>query len=164
MNASFTHARTHAILLYIYCNMTRESYILINDDIIMNNSNLHTAKKEKNDEFYTRYEDIEKEIKHYDLKGLSVYSPCDDYRHSNFVKYFTDNFQALGITKYCATNYDIGEGSYKYEYDGKGTKITRLEGNGDFRSEECSRIRDEYDIVITNPPFSLFRDFIKWLE
>lgn len=129
------------------------------------NANLHNAKKAKNDEFYTRYEDIEKEIQHYDLKGLRVYCPCDDYRWSNFVKYFKDNFQALGITLLTATNYDLGEGAFKYVYDGQKESIVPLQGNGDFRSEECTKIKDdECDIVITNPPFSLFREFIKWLE
>lgn len=128
-----------------------------------NNTNLHNAKSAKNDEFYTRYEDIEKEIVNYDLKGMSVYSPCDDYRVSNFTKYFTDHFEELGITRYCCTNYDNGDGAWKYEYDGKNTTITQLEGNGDFRSAECTAIKDEYDCVITNPPFSLFRDFIKWM-
>lgn len=128
-----------------------------------NNSNLHNAKKAKNDSFYTRYKDIEKEIKHYDLKGMSIYSPCDDYRWSNFPKYFTEHFEELGITKYCCTNYDIGDGAWKYEYDGKNTTITQLEGNGDFRSPECTAIKDEYDTIVTNPPFSLMRDFIKWM-
>lgn len=129
----------------------------------MNNENLHRAKKEKNDEFYTRYEDIEAEVTNYDLKGKSVYSPCDDYRWSNFKKYFVDHFKELGITRYCCTNYDIGDGAYMYQYDGKQERITRLQGDGDFRSEECCRIRDAYDIIITNPPFSMIRDFIKWL-
>lgn len=130
----------------------------------MKNTNLHKAKREKNDEFYTRYEDIEKEVKHYNLSGMSVYSPCDDYRFSNFKKYFVDNFKTLGITKYCCTNYDIGNGAYRYEYDGVNETITKLEGNGDFRTEECSKIKDDYDVVITNPPFSIFRDFINWLK
>ena len=130
----------------------------------MKNTNLHKAKREKNDEFYTRYEDIEKEVKHYNLNGMSVYSPCDDYRFSNFKKYFVDNLNTLGITKYCCTNYDIGDGAYRYEYDGINETITQLEGNGDFRSEECSKIKDDYDVVITNPPFSMFRDFINWLK
>lgn len=129
-----------------------------------NNAKLHRAKNAKNDEFYTRYEDIENEVSHYNLKGMSIYCPCDDYRWSNFVKYFHDNFHKLGITKLCATNFNIGEGAYKYVYDGKNEVITELEGNGDFRSEECTNIKDEYDCVITNPPFSLFREFVRWLD
>lgn len=129
----------------------------------MKNTNLHTAKKEKNDEFYTLYQDIEKEVKNYNLKGLSIYSPCDDYRVSNFTKYFIDNFNDLGITKYCCTNYSDTGDSWKFEYDGNNTTITKLEGNGDFRSAECTAIKDEYDCIITNPPFSLFREFVKWM-
>ena len=130
------------------------------------NSNLHRAKKNKNDEFYSRYEDIEKEMEHYtyQLYGMWVYSPCDDYRWSNFKKYFTNNFERLGLKHFTCTNYDLGEGAFRYDYDGEKETITRLEGNGDFRSEECTKIKDECDIVITNEPFSLFRDFIYWLD
>ena len=128
------------------------------------NESLHKAKKAKNDEFYTRYEDIEKEIQHYNLNGMRVYCPCDDWRWSNFVKYFKDNFEKLGITYLVATNYDIGEGAWKYTYNGVKETADRLEGNGDFRSEECTKIKnEECDIVVTNPPFSLFREFVKWL-
>lgn len=130
------------------------------------NSNLHQAKKAKNDEFYTQYEDIEKELVHYkdELAGKWVYCPCDDYRWSNFVKYFKDNYEELKLKHLTATNYDIGDGAYRYDYNGKEETITRLENNGDFRSEECTKIKDECDIVITNPAFSLFRDFIQWLQ
>ena len=84
----------------------------------MSNDNLHTAKKVKNDEFYTRYEDIDKELKHYNLKGKSIYCNTDDYRKSNFVKYFVDNFNRLGIGKITATCFDNGNGAYIYQYDG----------------------------------------------
>lgn len=130
------------------------------------NKNLHEAKKNKNDEFYTRYEDIEKEMVHYDkehFKDKIVYCPCDDYRWSNFVKYFKDHFKDLGLKMLYATNYDIGDGAWKYRYDGVTEVVVKAEGNGDFRSEECTRIKDGCDIVITNPPFSLFREFVKWL-
>lgn len=130
------------------------------------NDNLHQAKKEKNDEFYTQLSDIEKEVRNYwdELKGKSVYCPCDDYRTSNFVRYFKNNFDEIGITRLTATNFDIGNGAYKYVYDGENETITELEGNGDFRSDECTKIKDEEcDVVITNPPFSLFRAFIKWI-
>ncbi len=128
------------------------------------NTNLHQAKKAKNDEFYTRYEDIEKEVQYYDLKGMRVYCPCDDYHWSNFVKYFKDNYEKLGITGLVATNYDIGDGAWKYTYDGKTETVVKLEGDGDFRSEECTRIKDEEcDIVVTNPPFSLFRKYVEQL-
>lgn len=129
----------------------------------MNNSYLHRARKAKNDEFYTRYADIELELQHYNLKGKSVYSPCDDYRFSQFTKFFTENFDRLGITRYCCTNYNIGDGSYRYEYDGRNTFIFEMNGDGDFHSDECCSIRDEYDIVITNPPFSLCGDFFPWV-
>lgn len=126
----------------------------------MSNKNLHKAKSVKNDEFYTRYEDIEKELKYYDLKGKSVYCNTDDYRKSNFVKYFIDNFNSLGITKITATCFDNGDGVYMYQYDGENATHRELGGNGDFRSEECVELLKQSDLVVTNPPFSLFREFI----
>lgn len=130
------------------------------------NEHLHKAKKKKNDEFYTRLVDIEKELSHYQdqLEGKWVYSPCDDYRWSNFPKYFTEHFTELGLKHYTSTCYDIGDGAWRYDYDGENTTITQLQGNGDFQSEECTQIMKDCDIVITNPPFSLFRSFIKWLN
>lgn len=130
------------------------------------NKNLITAKKAKNDEFYTRYEDIEKEIIHYKdhLKGKWIYSPCDDYRWSNFKVYFKEHFKELGLKHYTCTCFDIGNGAWRYDYDGEKETITQLEGNGDFSSDECTRIKNECDIVITNPPFSMFREFVKWLN
>ena len=130
------------------------------------NNNLLNAKRAKNDEFYTRIEDIEKEIPHYKehLKGKWVYSPCDDFRWSAFKKYFTTNFDELGLSHYTCTCYDIGEGAWRYDYDGTKETAVRLEGDGDFRSEECTKIKDECDVVITNPPFSLFREFIGWMD
>lgn len=132
----------------------------------MANEHLHKAKKQKNDEFYTRYADIEKEVSHYrdQLEGKWVYSPCDDYRWSNFPKYFVDNFHSLGLSHYTCTNYDLGDGAWRYDYDGETETITQLQGNGDFQSEECTEIMKQADIVITNPPFSLWRKFIKWLN
>lgn len=130
------------------------------------NRHLKQAKHNKNDEFYTQYKDIENEIVHYkeQLKNKWVYSPCDDYRCSEFKNYFVTNFSALDLKHYTCTNYDIGEGAFRYDYDGVTETITPLEGNGDFRSEECTKIKDECDIVITNPPFSQFRDFVKWMD
>lgn len=129
------------------------------------NENLHKAKKAKNDEFYTMYEDIEKEMVHYTehLKGKWVYSPFDDYRKSNFVKYFTDHFKDLGLRHYTATCIDLGDGAWRYDYDGENTTVTALE-NGDYACPECTAIKDACDIVISNPPFSKFRDIIKWLD
>lgn len=131
------------------------------------NKNLIEAKKVKNDEFYTRYEDIEKEVVHYknQLKGRIVYCPCDDYRWSNFPRYFKEHFKEYGLKMLICTNYDIGDGAWKYSYDGVNEVVDELKGNGDFRSEECTRIKDmEGVVVITNPPFSLFREFINWLK
>lgn len=129
------------------------------------NAHLNSAKINKEDEFYTRYEDIEKEMEHYTehLKAKVVYCPCDDYRWSNFVNYFKDNYDRLGLKGLIASNYDIGQGAYVYEYDGKSGVVRRLEGNGDFRSAECIEFLKEADVVVTNPPFSLFREYVKQL-
>lgn len=128
-----------------------------------NNNNLHTAKKEKNDEFYTRIEDIDKELKHYNLKGKSIYCNTDDYRKSNFVKYFVDNFNRLEIGRITATCFDNGNGAYMYQYDGINAIQRKLEGNGDFRSAECVELLKQSDVVVTNPPFSLFREYVAQL-
>lgn len=127
------------------------------------NSNLHKARKARADEFYTQYEDIEKEIQNYNLDGKKIYCNCDDYRYSNFIKYFKNNFNRLKISVLTASNYDNGEGAYRYEYDGVEEKITALKGNGDFCSEECVELLKEADVVITNPPFSLFREYVALL-
>ena len=129
----------------------------------MKNTNLNKAKKAKNDCFYTLLKDVEKEVSQYDLTGKVIYCNCDDYRYSNFVKYFKDNFEILKIKKLIATNYDMGEGAFIYEYDGINEKVRELIGNGDFRSPECIAYLQEADIVCTNPPFSLFREYIKQL-
>lgn len=131
------------------------------------NKNLHAAKKAKNDEFYTLYEDIDKEVRHYwaELKGKKIYCPCDDYRSSNFVRYFKDNYDKIGLAGLTATNYDIGDGAWKYTYDGRAEAVERLEGDGDFRSPEITAIKDGWaDVVITNPPFSLWREFFAWVN
>ena len=124
-------------------------------------SSLHKAKKAKNDEFFTRREDIDNELQHYSFNGV-VYCNCDDYRVSEFINYFKDNFKKLGIKKLIATNFDNGKGSFKYEYDGI-EKIIPLKQNGDFRSPECIDILQEADIVVTNPPFSLFIPYVEQL-
>lgn len=134
---------------------------------------MNKARGRMNDEFYTQYSTIEDELKHYkqQLKGKVVYCNCDDYRWSNFVKYFKDNFEKLGIKRLYATHYinqtrnlfNLTEHIDKpnlYEYDGKLEKISRLKENGDFRSEECLEILRKSDIIITNPPFSLVRYLI----
>lgn len=138
------------------------------------NSNLHTAKKVKNDEFYTRYEDIEAEVMKYRkyFKGKVVYLPCDDpaEKKSEFWSFFVNNFDAFGLKKLIATHYNEDGKAYKiwienditndgYIDDGDALQED-LTGNGDFRSPECIEILDESDIVCTNPPFSLMKEFL----
>ena len=139
------------------------------------NENLHKAKTAKNDEFYTQLSDIEKEMVHYKqhFNGKTVYCNCDDARESNFFKYFSLNFEKLGLKKLITTGYKAdGQGVVLiYEGDKNGNRnpdteeitIRPLQGNGDFRSEECIEFLKEADIVVTNPPFSLFREYIAQL-
>lgn len=139
------------------------------------NKNLHSAKKEKNDEFYTLYEDIEKEVEEYkdQLKDKIIFCNCDDPESSNFWKYLSNNFTYYGLKKLISSHYDPNGNSYKLEIsrdinnDGILNKLdtqkTPFKGNGDFRSDECIEILKECDIVITNPPFSLFREYITQL-
>lgn len=130
------------------------------------NSNLYKAAIAKNDEFYTQYEDIEKEVPLYKeyLKDKIIYCNCDNPEWSNFYKYFKDNFKELGIKKLITTHYNKDGNSYKLELSADNTISKReLDGNGDFRNEECIKILKESDIVISNPPFSLFREYIKVL-
>jgi hypothetical protein len=141
----------------------------------MGNRNLNKAKREKNDEFYTQREDIENELKHYrsHFKDKVIYLNCDDHRESEFFKYFAMNFEFLGIKKLISTHYHPTEPTYKLEItgdhnsDGKvdldDAVLTKLEGNGDFRNQECIDILKEVDIVVTNPPFSLFREYVAQL-
>ena len=139
------------------------------------NTNLHSAKKAKNDEFYTQLSDIEKEMAHYKdfFKGKVVYCNCDDARESNFFKFFSNNFESLGLKKLISTGYkENGKGvKLVYEGDKNGNfmvddaeiSVTELEGSGDFRSEECIELLKECDVVVTNPPFSLFREYVAQL-
>ena len=132
----------------------------------MRNNNLNKSRRVKNDEFYTQYVDIENECKHYiDLfKDQWIYLPCDS-EESNFWKYFIDHFKEYSIKRLTATHINLdGTPSYRLDYDGSEVIKTALKGNGDFRSEECTIIKDECDMVITNPPFSLFREFVQWLQ
>ena len=131
----------------------------------MGNKNLRKAKKEKNDEFYTQITDIEKELKYYkeQFKDKTVFCNCDDPEYSNFWKYFYLNFEHLGLKKLIATHYEKEKPSYKLEYDGKKTIKTTLNQNGDFRSPEAVEILKKADIVVTNPPFSLFREYMAQL-
>lgn len=171
----------------------------------MANSNLTNAKNAKNDEFYTQYHDIEKEIMaylEYDpnvFRDKTVLLPCDDPEWSNFTKFFAQNFERLGLKKLISTSYAPDSKNYKSNYaptlfesnnpqfdkkktvkngkiftltsdktgDGKidsnDIEWTYLKGDGDFRSDEIKKLRDEADIIITNPPFSLFREFLAWI-
>jgi hypothetical protein len=169
------------------------------------NENLGNARKAKNDEFYTQFHDIEKEMNAYLEYNADVFRdkvvllPCDDPEWSNFTKYFAQNFEKLGLKKLISTSYapnskplelDAQPTLFEMEspqYDaskavqnGKIFTLHRdttgdnvinvddlewdyLEGNGDFRSPEVTKLRDEADVVITNPPFSLFREFLAWI-
>ncbi len=170
----------------------------------MANFNLANAKNTKNDEFYTQYVDIEKEMNAYRefdpnvFRGKTVLLPCDDPEWSNFTKYFAQNFETLGLKKLISTSYapnsrpvnmisqptlfEIESPQFdevKTKANGKIFTLTRdrsgdgrinvedleweyLAGDGDFRSDEICRLRDEADVIITNPPFSLFREFLDW--
>src|SRR5699024_9595895 len=149
------------------------------------NKNLQKAQRDKNDEFYTRLEDIENELRHYKhhFKDKVVYCNCDDPRVSNFFHYFSYNFEHLGLKKLITTCYQSqerdlfsqhdSEQAIKLEYNGEtdGGKVPKAEsigieylnGDGDFRSEECIEFLKEADIVVTNPPFSLFREYVAQL-
>jgi hypothetical protein len=139
------------------------------------NANLHKASTGKNDEFYTQLSDIEKELGHYKehFKNKVVFCNCDDPEESNFWNYFAQNFEFLGLKKLIATHFQTEKPSYKLEIikdinrDGKINKLdtvkTKLKQNGDFRSPECIDILKGADIVVTNPPFSLFREYVAQL-
>lgn len=149
------------------------------------NSNLGRARNKKNDEFYTRLSDIENELRFYKdhFKGKVVYCNCDDPRKGGFFHYFSHNFDHLGLKKLITTcyknkNIDLfsrsdSEQAISLEYcgDKNGNRVPDLEeigikhlkGDGDFRSEECIDLLKQADIVVTNPPFSLFREYISQL-
>lgn len=170
----------------------------------MANANLSKAKAGKNDEFYTQYADIQKEVNAYleynadVFRNKTILLPCDDPEWSNFTKFFAQNFEQFGIRKLISTSYapeakkikswspTLFETESPY-YDADKSKTngkifildhdtdangrtdiddlewSYLEGNGDFRSDEVKCLRDEADTIITNPPFSLFREFVKWI-
>ena len=146
------------------------------------NKYLKDANKNKNDEFYTQLTDIEKELRHYKehFKNKIIYCNCDDPRVSNFFKYFYLNFEHFGLKRLittCYKNQEIdlfsqnnSEKAVWIEYEGGGDihkfdniKVKELKGDGDFRSEECIEILKTADIVVTNPPFSLFREYVAQL-
>lgn len=142
------------------------------------NGSLHAAKRAKNDEFYTLFPEIEKEILAYTthdpdtFRGKTILLPADDPEWSNFTKFFAMAFGPLGIKKVISTSYNPGGKGKKFVLDrdvtgdGKVTladlQVEDLDGDGDFRSPEVTALRDEADIIITNPPFSLFREFLAW--
>ncbi len=147
------------------------------------NTLLKQAKKLKSDEFYTLLPDIESELQHYasHFRGKVVYCNCDDPRVSNFYRYFVENFHHLGLKKLIASCYqethrnlfDTGNGvsGFYYTYTGKDTEnriptnidIIHFQGDGDFRSPESISLLQQADIVVTNPPFSLFREYVAQL-
>lgn len=122
------------------------------------NIKLRESKRNPNDEYYTLYEDIREDLEHYKerFRGKTVYCPCDDYRWSNFVKYFKDNFHTLGLKTLLASNIDTGDGAYAYKYDGKEETTLKL-AKGDFLTVEVDNLLKACDIIATNPPFSLLR-------
>ena len=139
-----------------------------------NNTALNMANRAKKDEFYTQLTDIEKEMRHYreHFRGKVVFCNCDDPEYSNFWRYFQLNFYELGLKKLISTHYEESKPSYRMDIvstdNGEQFGIpdyvkTPLKQNGDFRSPECIEILKEADIVITNPPFSLFREYIAQL-
>ena len=171
----------------------------------MANTNLYNAKSAKNDEFYTQYPDIQKEINAYLDYNIDVFRdktvllPCDDPEWSNFTKFFAQNFELLGLKKLISTSYAYDSKKVKgpfqltlFESEAPQFDVAKtqthgkifilskdnngdgyinindlqwnyLEGDGDFRSREIRKLRDEADIIVTNPPFSLFREFVSWI-
>lgn len=173
----------------------------------MGNRNLSSAAKAKNDEFYTQYNDIQRELNCYYLydenflRGKTVLLPCDDPQWSNFTKFFAANFELYGLKKLISTSYAAEKKKYIYKpmrslfddedepqfnnsmdfshgriytLDEKSVAAVDypldalhnwkyLDGDGDFRSKEVKRLRDEADVIITNPPFSKFREFLAWI-
>ena len=140
-----------------------------------NNANLHNAKSAKNDEFYTQLVDVEKELKHYKafFKGKKVLCNCNDDKWSAFFKYFSMNFEHLGLKQLVCVSYNENGHGKKYTYNGDlndnrmvddwEVNVTELNGNGSYSSDECIELLKDCDVVVTNPPFSLFRDFVSLL-
>ena len=146
------------------------------------NDFLRKAKQNKNDEFYTQLKDIKSELQYYGVhfKNKVVFCPCDDPITSNFYRYFATNFKRLGLKKLISScyfyndldlfsdNLNVFKKGYYYEYSGKDNEkvfptiedVIYFDGDGDFRSNESIELLKKSDIVVTNPPFSLFRDFI----
>lgn len=126
------------------------------------NKKLNNARASKMDEFFTEYQTIEKELENYIsfFENKVIYCNCDNYENSAFFKYFFNNFERFKLKKIICTWYDINYGGCCEYYDGK-YHISKLDYNGDFRNDKSVQFLEKSDIVITNPPFSLFRDFIR---
>lgn len=129
---------------------------------------LNKAKKDKNDEFYTQYSDIQKELEHYDkakFEDKVIYLPCDR-PHSNFVAYFKEHYEDYKYKElvYTYIAREENEEVFEYIFDGKKETKTKLKGNGAFQSDECIEIMKRADWVITNPPFSILQTFIRQLK
>jgi hypothetical protein len=137
------------------------------------NKLLQKAKNSKSDEFYTQLCDIESELQHYKnhFKDKVVFCNCDDVRSSNFFKYFVNNFNELGLKKLITACYQEQNNGFFFEYTGKPSETTTptsndviyFKGDGDFRSLESIELLKQSDIVVTNPPFSLFREYVSQL-
>lgn len=134
-----------------------------------NNNNLHKAKNAKADEFYTQLSTVEAEMKAYVdynpdvFRGKTIMCPCDDPEWSNFAKHFIDHRHEYGYKKLICTCYVKDGNGKKLVLENGVENITALNGNGDFRSEEVGALLDDVDYIITNPPFSLFREFFAWI-
>ena len=191
--------------LFFANNSLRITQKLFIGEFMAKNSNLSQAKAAENDEFYTQYADIQKEVNAYIeynpdvFRGKTILLPCDDPEWSNFTKFFAQNFEFFGLKKLISTSYAIESKNYKTDwqptlfetenplYNADKSRVRGkiftldhdtntngrvdiddlqwqyLEGDGDFRSAEVTALRDEADIIITNPPFSLFREFLAWI-
>lgn len=172
-------------IILVFKNFWTYTFLHKKRRVCMANERFDNAKKNKNDEFYTRLEDIEKEMNHYKdfFKGKTVLCNCDDPRISNFFKYFALKFDELGLKKIittCYKNQEVDlfsqndcEKAVYIEYTGNPNdptstdfstiEVKELKGDGDFRSQECIELLKQADVVITNPPFSLFREYIAQL-
>lgn len=130
-----------------------------------NNRNLKIARKAKNDEFYTQYEDIAKELPYYKehLAGKIIYCNCDNPKYSNFYKYLKDSFHEYKLKSLIATYFNPDSYTYKTTFDGQNEIVEPLNSYGDFRSPTCIDILQQADVIVTNPPFSLFREFVSVL-
>ena len=132
-----------------------------------NNRSLINAKKAKNNEFYTQLSDVEKELKHYEdfFNGKKILCNCNDDKWSAFFKYFSMNFEHLGLEQLVCVSYNENGHGKKYTYNSNMEfNETELNGNGSFSSDECVELLKDCDVVVTNPPFSLFRDFVALLQ